>query len=531
MNNKFKSLIVLALCLILSLALVGCGSGIVQIPVDEPQTVNITVVDGTGNGIYNIGSTVVLTATPEDDQKFDGWYDGSTLVSSSTTYEFTAETDKSLTAKYSAKYASLTILGGGYEQESGLTATSVERGKEITVVAKEDQNKSFKHFLVDGKQVTTNPYKFTADADLTITTVYANTYLIFAENATIDGASQSEGKQVTEGTAVTIKYVALEGSNEDFLYWYTMDGSTRVKLGETETYTFTPSSTMYILAAVGEFRPTVTVIGGTISGTSGSLLEVAKGESVTVVAGVAESGKQFDYWANESGVSVSINSTYTFNVESNITLTAVYGDLKLAIPYNMDANKTYFRDDNNNIKFINTSDYYTSSTEAGYSGLFGITDVDFVRLHIYTNPDKTVDSVGYIDIKFDYSGYGTTASVNYQTTNHITSGNDSSKYSIYGGMYGQGRDVYLTGTATSNTVATSSNNFGGTVAQMTSLVDVIADAVGSSYSATQDYYFALQLIAKVDAENKDSVIYDCSRIAYYGDLSNTTNQTYEDIYG
>lgn len=73
-----------------------------------------------------------------------------------------------------------------------------------------------------------------------------------------------------------------------------------------------PDPTMY----------TVTVVGGTIQGTDDTSGSFAEGTSVTVVATVPE-GQTFVRWT-VGGSEVSASATYTFTVNSNITLTAEF---------------------------------------------------------------------------------------------------------------------------------------------------------------------------------------------------------------
>lgn len=54
----------------------------------------------TGGGTYYTDNSVSLTATPGSGAEFLGWYSGTTLVSSSNPYTFTASSDRSLTAKF-----------------------------------------------------------------------------------------------------------------------------------------------------------------------------------------------------------------------------------------------------------------------------------------------------------------------------------------------------------------------------------------------------------------------------------------------
>lgn len=71
---------------------------------DETVSVNITCENGTVTGTaeeYTKGSSVTITATPNNGYNFDGWYIDNNLVSADTSYTFTADTDIALTAKFS----------------------------------------------------------------------------------------------------------------------------------------------------------------------------------------------------------------------------------------------------------------------------------------------------------------------------------------------------------------------------------------------------------------------------------------------
>lgn len=56
----------------------------------------------TGAGNYDAGDSVTVTTTVPSGKTFDGWYSGSTLVSSNTSYTFTINANTSLVAKFSS---------------------------------------------------------------------------------------------------------------------------------------------------------------------------------------------------------------------------------------------------------------------------------------------------------------------------------------------------------------------------------------------------------------------------------------------
>ena len=68
-------------------------------------TVNANPAEGgtvEGAGTYDHGATVTLTATANDNFRFIGWMENNEVISSETTYSFTAEANRTLVAKFSS---------------------------------------------------------------------------------------------------------------------------------------------------------------------------------------------------------------------------------------------------------------------------------------------------------------------------------------------------------------------------------------------------------------------------------------------
>ena len=74
-----------------------------------------------------------------------------------------------------------------------------------------------------------------------------------------------------------------------------------------------------IIAKIGTHK--VTVTGGTVSGGKEF---VKAGEKITITADAPTAGKVFTGWKDGSGKIVSTNKDYTFTVDGEINLTAVY---------------------------------------------------------------------------------------------------------------------------------------------------------------------------------------------------------------
>lgn len=72
-----------------------------------------------GGGTYRSGKPCTLTATPNAGYTFDGWYEGSTKLSSNTSYSFTVSSNRTITGKFIEKITDYTLTLTWVEQYSG----------------------------------------------------------------------------------------------------------------------------------------------------------------------------------------------------------------------------------------------------------------------------------------------------------------------------------------------------------------------------------------------------------------------------
>lgn len=82
------------------------GDGYVRItPIPPPKMYTITVLFGgngtaTGGGVFEEGTSVTVTATPNEGYKLSGWMENGEPVSTSKKYTFTADRNRTLTAEF-----------------------------------------------------------------------------------------------------------------------------------------------------------------------------------------------------------------------------------------------------------------------------------------------------------------------------------------------------------------------------------------------------------------------------------------------
>lgn len=131
------------------------------IPVTQNAAVSIScnfegIDEGTvyGTGVYVCGEAVLLSAVPQDGYQFVGWYDDGNLVCESPSYEFTARTDKTLTAKFCEKTESVQIDviydEGGFAMGGG----TYSKNREVALLAIPYDAYSFTGWYRDGQLVS-----------------------------------------------------------------------------------------------------------------------------------------------------------------------------------------------------------------------------------------------------------------------------------------------------------------------------------------------------------------------------------------
>lgn len=134
-------------------------------------------------------------------------------------------------------------------------------------------------------------------------------------NLTVNGGTG--GGVFIQGASVTITADAPE-TGKKFSGW-TIDGISGLDTTKTSLTFNMPANAVTATANYEDIEYTITVNDGTGGGT------YKQGESVTVTA-EDEEGKVFKGWQDESGKIVSTEKSYTFTINGDTTLTAVYED-------------------------------------------------------------------------------------------------------------------------------------------------------------------------------------------------------------
>lgn len=293
---------------------------------------SVTVVGGTGGGKYAAGASVTVKVTVPTGKTFASWtFSGVVLNTAQTTQEeitFTMpENDVKLTALFKAIDYNITVTNGTS------SAPTAKYQEEVTVTANAPATDMYfdkwevTGLDTTGMDLTKTEIKFQMPAgNVTFTAKYLpiEKYDIAVTDGTADKTQAKAGETVT----ITAN-PAPAGKVFDKWTCETAGVTIEFASATSESTTFAmPASEVKIKA---HFRnegtaPSVEikVEGGTGAGT------YTQGESVTITANEPAEGKVFKGWKDSSGKIVSTEKSYTFTVNGETTLTAVYEDAPVA---------------------------------------------------------------------------------------------------------------------------------------------------------------------------------------------------------
>lgn len=132
------------------------------------KKINVSVVNGTGSGSYEIGSQVTMTANVPEGKEFLNWTKNGVEVSTINPCTFIANKDNEGTyvANFKDKTFTVTV-------NSGSGSGTYNIGTSLTIEADEIDGFTFEKWTnSDSQEITDNPYTFTVSKDIEFTAVY-----------------------------------------------------------------------------------------------------------------------------------------------------------------------------------------------------------------------------------------------------------------------------------------------------------------------------------------------------------------------
>jgi hypothetical protein len=183
------------------------------------KTYTITLQSGTGGsatgqGTYNSGSNCTVTAIPNSGYKFANWTEGTTVVSTNSSYSFTVNANKTLKANFEQTFSvTLEASTGGTVSGQG----SFNNGSNNTVVATPSEGYDFVSWTENGTEVSTSTsYTFTVNANRTLKANFSIKTFTISLETSAGGTVNGQGVY-NFGTSNTI--IATPNEGYKFVNW------------------------------------------------------------------------------------------------------------------------------------------------------------------------------------------------------------------------------------------------------------------------------------------------------------------------
>ena len=284
-----------------------------------------------GNGWYANGDTVTLKVTPSMGYSFSKWTtdtEGNTSVGTESTYTFTLDAGSPDTYYAWLDEVKYTVTCESVEGGTGIASEEqYVYGQIATVTATANDDYEFVGWKDSyGTTVSTDAaYYFTVLGDTTLTPEFVKVKTEEGNEiayVTVSFYHQSgkllDSQKVVSGEGkITTTVNAPTKVGFDFLGWSAKaSGATAEDVVDFETATFSENTSLYPVFKAQAITYTLTVVGLQTE-------QKAPQSSVTVTADPIE-GKQFVGWKDTNGNIVSYDSTYTFIITGDTTLTACY---------------------------------------------------------------------------------------------------------------------------------------------------------------------------------------------------------------
>lgn len=279
-----------------------------------------------GGGTYYEGTQVTLTAIPRMGCTFEKWTsdaEGNTQVSTDKIYAFTPTNSSTYYAWFKNDIYTLTV--GNYNTSAGYVTDIKPEGyvynETAVLTAVTNSGYTFdgwknEYGLIESTEVTLS---IQVSGNMTITPVFTQTqadttYYTVAFYHQSGSLLKSE-RVATNGTVTPPNTPSKAGY--EFKGW-TTDGTNVVALDSMGSITITSDMTFKPL-----FEKKTVIYSLTVNGANTTYAPLS---SVTAQAVAIPEGKQFAYWTDADGNTVSYSNPYTFLITGDVALTAVYVD-------------------------------------------------------------------------------------------------------------------------------------------------------------------------------------------------------------
>ena len=270
------------------------------------------------------GKNATVTASRKTGYKFDGWYNGSTKVTSTNPYTFAPTANITLTAKWAINTVSDTIKispsGGGTVSPNPVIG---QENTAISTTATPATGYNFKHWRYNDSSAsggysesTTNPLKITVTGKRDVTAVFKlKSYTVTwnANGGTVSPASVSKTHGSTLGTLPTPTRAATAEYSYTFAGWFTAaSGGTQI----SSTTTVTRNVTYYAHWTATKRSYTATFNGNGGSTPSPSSITKEYNAALGTLPTCSRTGYTFLGWytASSGGTKISTTTVVTKDI-------------------------------------------------------------------------------------------------------------------------------------------------------------------------------------------------------------------------
>lgn len=174
-----------------------------------------------GGGVFNDGAPVALTAIANPGYHFVNWTEGGVQVSSTASYSFTANADRTLAANFAPDGGNLWTLALNPSPLAGGTVTgagSYADGTEVTVVATPNPGYLFKRWERGNSNVSSQrTHTFVLDRDTALNARFARAYEVITSSSPAAAGGTSGGGQFEDGDSVVV--IASPAAGYVFANW------------------------------------------------------------------------------------------------------------------------------------------------------------------------------------------------------------------------------------------------------------------------------------------------------------------------
>jgi hypothetical protein len=177
-----------------------------------------------GQGQFNIGSTVVASATPNAGFTFVNWTDNGVVVSTSSSYQFVLSVNKTLVANFSAIPASqFAVVLNSSPVAGGATtgAGSYTAGTSVTVTATPNPGYTFVNWTDGAIVASTSPaYTFPVTANKALVANFSlNTYTLTVNANALMGSVTKNPNLALYNSGVNVQLTATPNAGFIFSSW------------------------------------------------------------------------------------------------------------------------------------------------------------------------------------------------------------------------------------------------------------------------------------------------------------------------